>query len=219
GVDLDAIRPDTAGTRAAATAVGPVLDHLADLTGPLAGHLDLSRVALGGHSAGGTVALQSASPEWVAGCLAGFAYGAHTMAATALGWEEGSVVPLAHRTPVLLMGGTADGVIAGSADRYGADGGAHDPIERTFEEAVPATGTNVLAMVDGATHFSFTDPLDPTTGRGFLEDGDAEEPEGVRPFLAELVAAFLDRHLGDDDGPDGLDGLLDDPLVARSRRR
>jgi dienelactone hydrolase len=218
GVDIDAIRPETAGTRPASTAVAPILAHLGSLGGPLAGHLNLARVALGGHSAGGTMALQSASSAWFEGCRAAFAYGAHTKAATALGWDEGSIVELAHRTPVLLMGGTADGVIAGSADRYGADGAHHDPIERTFDEAVPVTGSSVLAFLDGGNHFSFTHPPDTATGRGFLED--PSEPEGIRPFLGDLIAAFLDIHLTEKaDAPERLDHLLDHPLIAHSRRR
>ena len=218
GLDLDAVTPNTAGTRPTSTALRPVLDRLGELTGPLSGHLDLDRVAFGGHSAGGTVALQSASPEWFPGCRAAFAYGSHTMAATALGWPEGSVVPLPHETPVLLLGGTDDGVIAASADRYRSDGGLHDPIEQTFDEAVPDTGRSALVVIDGGDHFSFTDPLDTTTGRGFLEER-AERPT-VQPLLARLIEAFLSRHVRADDAATARwDEALADPMIAVTRER
>ena len=219
GIDLDAVRPDTAGTRPACLAIAPVLDHLATLGGPLAGQLDLGRIALGGHSAGGTAALQSAATDWFDGCRAAFSYAGHTMATTALGWADGTVVPLPHDTPVLLLGGTDDGVIAGSADRYGTHGPGHDPIERTFDEAVAATGQNVLAVLAGANHFSFTHPLDPTMGRGFLED---EQPSGaeVRHLLADLVGAFCDRHVREEaSASTALDTALADPLIQHTRRR
>ena len=107
------------------------------------------------------------------------------------------MVPLPHETPVLLLGGTDDGVIAGSADRYGRDGPAHDPVDRTFDEAVAASGDSVLAVLNGATHFSFIHPFDPTTGRGFLEHHEPTGPD-VRNLLADLVGAFCDRHVRED---------------------
>ena len=48
GVDLDAARPDGYGSRPTSPSLRPVLDALAQLTGPLDGLLDLDRVALVG---------------------------------------------------------------------------------------------------------------------------------------------------------------------------
>ena len=92
----------------------------------MAGQVDLSRVVVGGHSAGGTVALHNSNPDWVPGLHAVFAYAAHTMTATALGHDEATVAPVPAKVPVMLMSGADDGVIAASRDRYRTDDGAHD---------------------------------------------------------------------------------------------
>ena len=140
GLDLDALSPANLGTRPVATALRPLLDRLAGLSepdgAPPAGMLDLDRVVVGGHSAGGTVALHSSDPGWVPGLRAVFAYGAHTMTATALGHGEAAVVTIPAKVPVMLLAGTNDGVIAASRDRYSSGNGAHDPVRRTFEEAI-----------------------------------------------------------------------------------
>ncbi|WP_067814586.1 alpha/beta hydrolase family protein [Nocardia inohanensis] len=215
GVDLDAARPDAYGTRPTCPTIGAVLDALAELNElpPLRGALDLDRVALGGHSAGGTVALQSA--RFFPSVSAVFAWGAHTMVATMLGWEPGTVLPAQVSCPVLLGVGTNDGVIQGSADRYGEDGtNRPDPVRRTFTEALPE-GEHLLAVVRGANHFGIAD-ADPTAARAFL-DGPGDT-DALPPF-ARLTSAFLRTHLcGDaaakaqlaqpDTGPDESDAVI-----------
>ncbi|WP_067701561.1 alpha/beta hydrolase family protein [Nocardia jejuensis] len=194
GVDLDAARPDAYGTRPTCPTIGAVLDSLAELNElpPLRGALDLDRIALGGHSAGGTVVLQSA--RYFPSVAAVFAWGAHTMVATMLGWEPGTVLPAQVSCPVLLGVGTNDGVIRGSADRYGEDGADRpDPVRRTFTEALPP-GDHLLAVVPGANHFGIAD-ADPTAARAFL-DGPADT-DALVPF-ARLTAAFLRAHLRGD---------------------
>ncbi|QLY28794.1 alpha/beta hydrolase family protein [Nocardia huaxiensis] len=191
GVDLAAARPDAYGTRPTCPTIGLVLEALAELNtvAPLRGTLDLDRVALGGHSAGGTVVLQSA--RFFPSVAAVFAWGAHTMVATMLGWDPGTVLPAQVRCPVLLGVGTNDGVIQGSADRYGEDGADRpDPVRRTFFEALPA-GDHLLAVVPGANHFGIAD-ADPTAARAFLDGpGDAD---AFTPFT-RLASAFLRTHL------------------------
>lgn len=191
GVDLAAARPDTYGTAPTCPTIGAILSSLTELntSGPLAGALDLERVALGGHSAGGTVALQSARyfPE----IAAVFAWGAHNMVATMLGWAPGTVLPAQVTCPVLLGVGTNDGVIMGSADRYGEDGLERpDPVARTFEEALPE-GENLLAIIKGANHFAIAD-ADPTAARAFL-DGPADTD--AMPAFSRLTALFLHTHV------------------------
>ena len=153
GLDLDALTPANIGSRPVATALGPLLDRLAGLSeadgAPPAGMLDLDRVVVGGHSAGGTVALHSSDPGWVPGLRAVFAYGAHTMVATALGHGEAAVVAIPAKVPVMLLAGTDDGVIAASRDRYRRDhathdghgdhggGGDHDPVRYAYFRARP----------------------------------------------------------------------------------
>lgn len=214
GVDLDAARPDAYGTRPTCPTIGAILAALGELNEqpPLRGALDLDRVALGGHSAGGTVVLQSA--RYFPSVRAVFAWGAHTMVATMLGWAPGTVLPAQVHCPVLLGVGTRDGVIQGSADRYGEDGQDRpDPVHRTFTEALPG-GDHLLAVVPGANHFGIAD-ADPTAARAFL-DG-AAEADALAPF-ARLTSAFLRAHLRDE--PEAKSELADfeDAGVRLTRR-
>lgn len=197
GLDLGRVRPDTYGTGPTCPAIGPILDLLADLNdrpgGPLHGALDLTAVALGGHSAGGTVALHNGG--YFAAVRAVFAYAGHTVASILLGFPPDTVLPIADK-PTLLMRGDRDGVIAASRSRYG-HGPAADPVARTFAAALPATacGPAYDALIEGANHLAIVHPQDETTGRGFL-DGDLGRPaEAIRQTIAELLLAFLARHL------------------------
>ncbi|GAB2680322.1 alpha/beta hydrolase family protein [Nocardia goodfellowii] len=213
GVDLDAARPDAYGTRPTCPTIGAVLDALIEINElpPLRGALDLARIALGGHSAGGTVVLQSA--RFFPSVAAVFAWGAHTMVATMLGWAPGTVLPAQVGCPVLLGVGTNDGVIQASADRYGEDGAERpDPVRRTFLEALPQ-GDHLLAVVPGANHFGIAD-TDPTAARAFL-DGPAET-DALAPF-ARLTSAFLRAHLRGD-GAAGTELAEFDQGVRLSRR-
>jgi len=254
GLDLDALTPANLGTRPVATALGPLLDRLADLSAadgaPPVGMLDLDRVVVGGHSAGGTVALHSSDPGWVRGLRAVFAYGGHTMTATALGHGEAAVVAIPAKMPVMLLAGTDDGVISASRDRYrrdhaahdgggGQDGGGdhghggdhggdgdddgdgddvHDPVRRTFEEAIGhGRGDSWLVELSGAGHFAVCHPVDTTSGRAFLEPDPAADP-AVRDLLGDLIAAFVAASLGLAGGG-GLEELVAHDLVAHWGRR
>ncbi|MGV9678717.1 alpha/beta hydrolase family protein [Nocardia sp. NPDC003482] len=212
GVDLAAARPETYGSRPTCPTIGTILDAVAALNaaGPLSGALDTERVGLGGHSAGGTVALQSARYFPAVGAV--FAWGAHTMVATMLGWDPGTVLPAQVTCPVLLGVGTNDGVIRGSADRYGEDGEDRpDPVRRTFDEALP-DGEHLLAIVPGANHFGIAD-ADPTAARAFL-DGPADA-SALTPF-ARLTSAFLRTHLlGSAAARDELNAFDDGVLLKR----
>lgn len=226
GIDLDALAPANVGTRPAATALGPLLDRLAGLSeadgSPAAGLLDLGRVVVGGHSAGGTVALHSSHPGWVPGLRAVFAYGAHTMTATSLGHGEAAVVAVPAEVPVMLLAGTSDGVIAASRDRYrdadDRDQSAHDPVRRTFEEAVGRDENDSwLVELAGAGHFAICDPVDTTSGRSFLELAPEADP-AVRGLLGDLIAAFIAAAVGSATGT-GLEELVAHELVSRWDRR
>jgi len=67
GLDMTALTPDAIGTRPSGVAFRPLLAALGALAepSPVAGVLDLDRVGLIGHSAGGTVALHNSRPDWV----------------------------------------------------------------------------------------------------------------------------------------------------------
>ncbi len=226
GLDVGALAPASLGTRPVATALQPLLDCLAGISGagdsPVVGRLDLGRVVVGGHSAGGTAALHSSDPGLVPGLRAVFAYGGHTMTATSLGHGEAEVVAIPAEVPVMLMGGASDGVIAASRDRYHRDGtgggGVHDPVRRTFEEAVGhRRGDSWLVELAGAGHFAVCHPVDTTTGRAFLEPDPDTDP-AVRDLLGDLIAAFIASCL--EPGADaGLRRLVAHERVARWDRR
>ena len=210
GVNVAALRPDTYGSASPTAALAAVLDALATVHAggdgaatPLAGTLDLDRVALGGHSAGGTVALLTADRRWCPSVVAAFGYGAHTGASTVLGWEAGTVLPLSADCPVLLLGGTADGVIAHSAYRYGegddqAAGERVDPLARTLATlpAGPAADASRHEVVEGANHFSVAHPVDPTSARAFLDGEEMRPGEEIRDELARTIVAFLGEVAG-----------------------
>lgn len=213
GVDLAAARPDAYGTRPTCPAIPAILTALTELndTEPLCGALDLDKVALGGHSAGGTVVLQSA--RYFPSVRAVFAWGAHTMVATMLGWDPGTVLPAQVNGPVLLGVGTNDGVIKGSADRYGEGEDRPDPVARTFSEALPDDGDHLLAIVPGANHFGIAD-ADPTAARAFL-DGPADTD--ALPSFARLTALFLRTHLLNDATARDRLACFDDGLLLKRR--
>lgn len=216
GIDLGAVRPDTYGSAPSFSAAAPLLRALAELDGgpgPLAGALDLDRVVLAGHSAGGTVVLQSSTPRFVPGLVAVFTYGAHTMASTALGWDAGTVLPVPGAVPLLLVGGRDDGVIAASAVRYGeAAGERADPLRRTFELAAGGRGDTYLAVIDGAGHFVPVDPHDPTVARGFLEGAPGRPVAETRECFAGLVEDFLAAYvLADGAAAERLAARVSDP--------
>jgi dienelactone hydrolase len=200
GIDVSVLRPETFGSAPCGTALQPVLDALAKLGGPLEGLLDLDRVALGGHSGGGTVVLQSANPAWFPQVRAAFTYGAHAMASTVLGWPSGHVMDLSDDVAVLLLTGEHDGVMAASAVRYGEQEGQRlDPVQRTYEQSFAGGRGDVHHVVlRGANHFTVAHPLDETSARSFLDEPATGDEDAARAALAETVALFLDGHVRGD---------------------
>ena len=150
------------------------------------GLLDLDRVGLIGHSAGGTVALQSARffPEVKAVAT----YGAHNMVATMLGWPAGSIPPAQVDSAVMLVVGSADGVIERiSRPVRRGRGDRADPVTRTFDEALTdRDGENLLVRIEGANHFAIVDPVDHTAARAFLDQPGEADPSAVRSLLTQL---------------------------------
>lgn len=214
GIDMSALAPDVLGTRCSASAIAPLLEALGELdeAAAPAGHLDFEHVVLGGHSAGGTVVLHNTDPDWVPGLRRAFAYAGHTMTATALGHDEAAVVQVPSRVPVLLLTGSNDAVIAASRDRYRSDDAAHDPVGRTFHEAIARDENDswLVELTDG-NHFSICDPVDETSGRSFLEPELRADDADVRSLLGDLIVAFVT-------GAD-LAAVVDTPGVARWERR
>jgi predicted dienelactone hydrolase len=188
-IDLSRVKPDTYGSGATCPAIQPILDSLAQSNGdeksPLCGVLDLNNVILGGHSAGGTVALQNAQ-------FFGQVKAVHTMASTMLGFAPGTVLNIGGKS-TLLMRGDRDGVIAASRVRYGTEGQNQDPVEKTFDEACqPSAGEEAYdVLLQGANHFAIAHPLDETTGRFFLDKEMTRPADEIRNQIAELVLAFI----------------------------
>lgn len=202
GVTFANILPGAYGNGATSPAIRPIFDLLADLNnnGILAGSLDLDTIILGGHSAGATMAFQNTNPDWFPQVKGAFGYAGHTLATTLLGYEAGVILPVLSDLPVLVLGGTADDVIAASSHRYGlAAGSATAALERTFDEAVRH---GWLALLDGADHFTFAYPHDTTTGRGFLEAGGDTDGDLLRRISAEIILTFINSQILQTTDPD-----------------
>ena len=227
GLALPPLMPDQYGQSPSATALAPIIEDLERLNaeGVLAGLLDLDRIILGGHSAGGTVALLNARRDWFPGLCAIFTYGAHVGAATALGYAPHSLYPLQPDLPLLIMGGTRDGCIAHSAQRYGPDEVSSPTalVERTFDEAISRDrGDCYLALVEGANHFSLSWPHDDSTGRPFIDLPTTGSDEGIRGLLANLVIQFIAASArGDEQARARLETILLQPqgFISRGDRR
>ncbi|CAA0079914.1 Uncharacterised protein [Halioglobus japonicus] len=226
GLAIPALLPDNYAKSPSATAVGPILEDLAHMnkTGVLAGCLDLGRIVLGGHSAGGTVALLNARPDWFRGICGAFSYGAHTAAAAAMGYPQDSFFGTPTEVPTLLMGGTRDGCIAGSAGRYG-DGQASptERVERTFDEAMVDNRADcALALIEGANHFSMAYPADESTGRPFIDMDTTAPDEAIRELLLSLIRGFISGYVRNDAAArHQLQQTLESkhPLIARGELR
>ena len=193
GLDLDALAPANLGSRPVATALGPLLDRLAGLSeadgAPPAGRLDLDRVVVGGHSAGGTVALHSSDPGWVPGLKAVFAYGGHTMTATALGHGEAAVVAIPANVPVMLIAGTDDGVIAASRDRYRRDHATHDAVG-----AMTVVGTTAAIGPTTRSGVPFDEAIGHRRGDSLAGRAVRRRPPSLSaiPWTAPVGRAFLE---------------------------
>ena len=222
GLDFAALRHDHYGSEPSCPAIPVLLTELGKMQeqGLLAGLLDLQQVVLGGHSAGGTLALLNANRDWFPGVRAAFGYGAHTAGNPRLGWPEHSIMPLPGQLPLLIMGGNQDGVIPGSSHRYGATdegAGSSSPVERTFRQGVAGnSGGRHLLIVDGANHFSFVWPQDSTTGRAYLERPAGGDGERLRGYMAELIVNFCRQAGGDKAATVALEKLCNvaHPLAA-----
>jgi predicted dienelactone hydrolase len=195
GVDIQALMHSNYGQRHSCPALPALLEELVNINtnSLLSGKLDLTRIVLGGHSAGGTMALLNARSDWFPGICGAFAYAAHTAANVQLGWEADSIMPLSTDLPMLIMGGSRDGVIAASSHRYGddADSTPSERIERTFQEGLGGErGDRYLAIVEGANHFSLVHPRDDSTGRPFLDWQTQGSKKSMRRYIGQLLTAF-----------------------------
>ena len=193
GVELAALKVGAYGSAPTSPAIAPILAEMAkqNENGRLANLLDLDKIILGGHSAGGTMALQNAHATWFPQVKGVFAYAGHTMVTTFLGYEAQTTLPL-WGLPSLIVGGSLDGVIEASSHRYGNKTSATLPLERTFETG----GKNTfLVILEGANHFTMAYPVDETTGRPFLDHSTTQPDELLRRELTTLILFFIDAYI------------------------
>lgn len=226
GVDIAMWNPDKYRTGPTASAMPALLAELEQLQaqGVLAGLLDLQKIVLGGHSAGGRVAIENADPDFFPQVVAAFGYGVHTAAPVMLGYEPGTILPLPDSRPMLLMGGTRDGVIANSSDRYGiSPGDATTSTRRTFEEAIKGGRNDVyLVLLEGANHFAIAYPKDSNTATTFLDFPATQPEEETRSLIAEAIGLFIDARVRRQlEADQALNRLLDvdNPAIASFERK
>ena len=222
GVDFAAFSPDVYGTIPSALSLPSLLAELEQLNtvGVLANLLDLEKIVLGGHSAGGRVALENANPQFFDRVSAAFSYGGHTAAPIQVGYDPSTILPLPSSMPMLLIGGTHDGVIANNSSIYGLDAWetAATPVIRTFREAISREqGDSYLVILEGANHFSIVDCLDPTLQVAALDYPPTQLQAQIRSIIAKTVVLFIELHVRQQfKTPPQLQQLLEDnnSLVA-----
>lgn len=192
GIDVKFMNYENYGKGATGSAIQPILDDLVKVNadGILADCLNLDNVILGGHSAGGSIALMNAGH--FSQVKAAFSYGSHTQGSTIMGFPANYVCPITSEKPLLMLGGNNDGVITWSARRYGkAEEDCTISLKQTFDKAIGGTrGDRFLVIFNGANHFTFAHPKDSTTGRPFL-DFEPKNDEEHRRIMAEMIADFI----------------------------
>jgi dienelactone hydrolase len=199
GFDIEKRQREFYSTAPTASALPAILATLEKLQteGILAGTLDLQKIILGGHSEGGRVALENATPKFFPQVVASFAYGSHTAGATMLGYEPDTILPLPDSLPRLLIGATRDGVIANSVAHFGLT--TKDPIIpviRTFQEAITGGKDNsYLLILQGANHYSIADIVDSTLAAPYKDFPATQPQEHFRLLLGTIINLFINAHV------------------------
>ncbi|MBF2066689.1 MAG: dienelactone hydrolase [Calothrix sp. C42_A2020_038] len=209
GANFTASKPDVYGTKPTSVTLPTLLLKLEELQtqGVLAGLLDLERITLGGHSAGGKFAIENANPKFFSQVAASFGYGVHSMGYVMQGYPPGTILPLPDQLPLLLLAGTNDGVITNSSAMHGIEeGDAITPTMRTWKEAIlGGRQDSYVVFIEGANHFVMAHPLDPTAARNYLDFPLTQPAESIRSFMAEAIGLFIGAHVQKQ--PDALESL------------
>lgn len=159
--------------------------------------LDLQRIILGGHSAGGIVSIENADPRFFPGVAASFSYGASSTGFTIIEYEPGTILPLPDSIPLLLMGGTRDGFMVKSSELYGVSpADATSPVIRTFQEAITGGRNDTyLVILEGANHYSIVDEPDSTIVRSSFDLEATQSQENLRLLMSEIIGLFIDTYV------------------------
>ena len=227
GVKTAAWSKEFYGTMPSSSTLPVILTELENLQTEsiLAGSLDLNKIILGGHSAGGRVALENANPQFFPQVVAAFGYGVHSAMSVQAGYSPATIAPLPSSLPLLVMGGTSDGIIAQSSFRYGLEQWETPatPTIRTFQEAISGgRNDSYLVILAGANHLSIGDGVDSTTGRAFLDFPTTHPQNQYRALIAEIVSNFIDAHVRQNqEAFKELEKLLTtrNPLIAKIERK
>ena len=195
GVDRAAFSREAYGSVPSASALPLLLTELDNLqsNGVLSGLLDLQKIILGGHSAGGRLALENAEPKFFAGVIGAFSYGAHSAAPMQLGYDAGTIMPLPDLLPMLIIGGTEDGVIAENSKIYGVEQWQTPatPVIRTFREAIKRHNDSYLIIMEGANHFAIADSPDPTLSVAANDFASTQPEAEIRSLMASIIGSFI----------------------------
>ncbi|HEX2622793.1 MAG TPA: hypothetical protein VHL11_21690, partial [Phototrophicaceae bacterium] len=194
---------------------------------PLKDTLDLNRLILAGHSAGGVMALMNAHRHLLPGVVAAISFFGNPLATTSLAGDaftKGELPRLADNLPLLIIGGTDDGVSQHHNQIYGRpDCTSTDITLATLHEGIdvqnqPSNRLDRYAVViEGASHYSIADPLDTTIGRTYLDNVPTLDRAECRRLLTELTARFISEHVidtGNDETSSFADWLAAAPHIA-----
>jgi dienelactone hydrolase len=138
--------------------------------------IDRDRIAVVGHSAGGTVALVTP------GVRAAVSYGGHVLV------PGGGTLAMPPGPARLVIAGTHDGIVG---TLTGTQGTALEKLQATVDAAPPVAE---LAVIEGADHYAFCDGYDGSTGRGHLEPPGPKPGADVRAEVSELARTWLRLH-------------------------
>ena len=201
GVDLSAFSKQNYGTMPSASALPLLLAELDNLQsdGVLSGLLDLGKIVLGGHSAGGRLALENAEPKFFERVIGAFSYGAHSASPVQLGHAPGTILPLPSSLPMLIIGGTEDGVIANNSQIYGMEQWQTPatPVIRTFREGICSQGDSSLIIIEGANHFAIAHPTDSTLTVAEADFPSTRSEPEIRSLIASIIGLFIDTFVLD----------------------
>lgn len=192
GIDIDSIHRDNYGSCPTSSSLPSIFEALKALQEDSILSDNLREdVILGGHSAGGTMALQNANHDWFPNVVGAFAYCANPLATSALGnWGKGNIPPLPTDVPILIMGASNDGIGNHHVNVFGDTGeNGAEYIVRIFDETGYQNGT--LCIFNGANHHTMCYPLDTSIGRIFMDDEPSGDENLIRQEMSQLIQEFI----------------------------